>query len=176
MSPSIQGTLLSQANDMLSSTTSGRSKGTDLDALLEWEAGLVCQLSKVTFPHRTHQVPQVFHLPKDRTQLWFCFCLLRDSVLYLGTWPKIWKKKKKSVSYYLRLCSRVSSSEENVPLLILWGEWLFFPADASWDSEVSFFFLLPNNFLKGWNLPPFFLSVDYKINICCSLTRLHLGA
>lgn len=95
MSPSIQGTLLSQANDMLSSTTSGRSKGTDLDALLEWEAGLVCQLSKVTFPHRTHQVPPVFHLPKDRTQLWFCFCLLRDSVPYLGTWPKIWKKKKK---------------------------------------------------------------------------------
>lgn len=82
----------------------------------------------------------------------------------------------RSVSYYLRLSSRVSSSDEKVPLLMLWGEWLFFPADASRENGVSFFFLLPNNFLKGWNLPPFFLSVDCKTNTCCSSTGLLLGA
>lgn len=63
-----------------------------------------------------------------------------------------------------------------MPLLTLWGEWLFLPASASREIEVSFFFLLPNNFLKGWNLPPFFLSADYRINTCCGLTGLHPGA
>lgn len=85
------------------------------------------------------------------------------------------EQKKKSVSYYLRLSSRVSSSEEKVPLLTLRGEWLFL-TEASWDNEVSFFFLLPNSFLNGWNLPPFFLSVDYKTNAHCGLTGLHLWA
>lgn len=61
-------------------------------------------------------------------------------------------------------------------MLTLWGEWLFLPASASREIEVSFFFLLPNNFLKGWNLPPFFLSADYRINTRCSLTGLHPGA
>lgn len=79
------------------------------------------------------------------------------------------------MSAYLRLSSRVSSSEEKVPLLTLSGEGLFFPDDASWGNEASFFFLLPNNFLKGWNLPPFFLSADYKANTSCSLTGLHPG-
>lgn len=89
----------------------------------------------------------------------------------------------KSVSDYLRLPSRVSSSEEKVPLLTLGGERHLRPADASWDTDVPFFFLLPNNFLKGWNLPPFFLSVDYKINTLqldkaapLSLERIMTGA
>ena len=89
----------------------------------------------------------------------------------------------KSVSDYLRLLSRVSSSEEKAPLLTLWGEQHLRPADASWDTDVPFFFLLPNNFLKGWNLPPFFLSVDYKINTLqldkaapLSLERIMTGA
>lgn len=80
------------------------------------------------------------------------------------------------MSHYLRLSSKVSSSEEKVPLLTLWGEWLFLPASASREIEVSFFFLLPNNFLKGWNLPPFFLSADYRINTHCSWTGLRPGA
>lgn len=86
-----------------------------------------------------------------------------------------------SVSDYLSLSSRVSSSEEKVPLL--GGEGHLRPADASWDTDVPFFFLLPNNFLKGWNLPPFFLSVDYKINMLqldkaapLSLERIMTGA
>lgn len=87
------------------------------------------------------------------------------------------------MSDYLRLSSRVSSSEEKVPLLTAGGERHLRPADASWDTDVPFFFLLPNNFLKGWNLPPFFLSVDYKINTLqldkaapLSLERIMTGA
>ena len=98
-------------------------------------------------------------------------CLLRDPTPHPGTPLKV---RKKSASDYLRLSSRVSSSEEKVPLLTLGGERPLRPADASRAVDVPFFLLLPNNFFKGWNLPPFFLSADYKINTRCSLTGLPL--
>lgn len=117
--------------------------------------------------HRAHQAPPVSHLPGG------------DGTHPVGSTPHpgpTGDLQTGKVSRYLRLSSKVSSSEEKVPLLTLWGEWLFLPASASREIEVSFFFLLPNNFLKGWNLPPFFLSADYRINTRCGLTGLHPGA
>lgn len=85
---------------------------------------------------------------------------------------------KERECYYLRLLSRVSSSEEKVPLLAPWGVCLCLSAGPSPDSRVLFFFLLPNNFLKGWNLPLFFLSANYRTNTQLQLDRavpLNLG-
>lgn len=57
-----------------------------------------------------------------------------------------------------------SSSEEKVPLQTLPKEWLGFSLASSQSDAGSLFFLLPKSFLKGWNLPAFFLSADYKTN------------
>ncbi|XP_044935857.1 uncharacterized protein LOC123392045 [Mustela putorius furo] len=91
-----------------------------------------------------------------------------------GTLPRPWGGE--SVHGYLRLSSRVSSSEEKVPLLTLRGQRLLSPADASWGDEGSFFFLRPNHLFKGWNLPPFFLSADDKTNTRCRLPANYRGA
>lgn len=100
----------------------------------------------------------------------------RDLLPHPGTLPEMYKERARS---YLRLLSRVSSSEEKVPLLALWGARLCLRADSSSpDNRVFFFFFLPNNFLKGWNLPPFFLSVNYEINTQLQFDRavpLNLG-
>lgn len=55
-----------------------------------------------------------------------------------------------------------SSSEEKVPLQTLPKEWLGLSLPSSHSDAGSRFFLLPNSFLKGWNLPAFFLSAGYK--------------
>lgn len=41
-------------------------------------------------------------------------------------------------------------------------EWLGFSLGSSQSEAGSLFFLLPKSFLKGWNLPAFFLSADDK--------------
>lgn len=80
--------------------------------------------------------------------------------LYCVLWdPVPTKSGAGGRDYYLRLSSRASSSEETVPLLTHGGRRLL-PVDTSRAEDESFFLLFPNNFLKGWNLPPFFLSVD----------------
>lgn len=55
-----------------------------------------------------------------------------------------------------------SSSEEKAPLQMLPNEWLGFSLGSSLSGAGSLFFLLPKSFLKGWNLPAFFLSADEK--------------
>lgn len=55
-----------------------------------------------------------------------------------------------------------SSSEEKAPLQMLPKEWLGFSLGSSQSAAGSLFFLLPKSFLKGWNLPAFFLSADDK--------------
>lgn len=57
-----------------------------------------------------------------------------------------------------------SSSEEKAPLQTFPKEWLGFSLASSQSEAGSLFFRLPKSFLKGWNLPAFFLSVDYKAN------------
>ena len=49
-----------------------------------------------------------------------------------------------------------------MPLQTLPKEWLGFSLASSQSDAGSLFFLLPKSFLKGWNLPAFFLSADDK--------------
>lgn len=79
------------------------------------------------------------------------------------------------VLHYLRP-SFVSSSEDNTPLQTFPKELLGFNLASSRSGVASLFFLLPKNFLKGWNLLAFFLSADNKTNTHQSLSTLHLRA